>query len=277
VLTHPIQSRNVRRGDDIYAQITAPVNSGNQVMIPPGTFVQGTVDKLELRGGRAELHLQSMSITFPDGYVAPVAGPITMESEEGYPLKDPGHRRGIAAFILPFAGAGLGALIGHSVGTSHDTLTTTLPDGCTPGLPNCLSSSMTIPGSKGMDTGIGTTVGAAVGGIASLVLLVGSHYFFLDVGSPVDIVLRQSLSIEQSQVDDAVRQSEQHPSVQPISPRRVSRPLPPDTDHGTCFTPGTPGTPDTVIPGVPGPDGVPGPSTTIPGIPPTPPTPYPCP
>src|ERR1700686_3398979 len=44
VLTHDIQSRSVRRGDDIYAQITSPVTSGNQLVIPPGTFVQGKVD-----------------------------------------------------------------------------------------------------------------------------------------------------------------------------------------------------------------------------------------
>lgn len=90
VLTYPVQSRSIHRGDDVYAQITSPVNSGNEVAIPPGTFVQGKVDKLEQKGGRGELHLQSMSITFPNGYVAPVSGPVTMESDEGYALKDPG-------------------------------------------------------------------------------------------------------------------------------------------------------------------------------------------
>ena len=32
-----------------------------------------------------------MSITFPDGYVAPMSGPVTLESIEGYALKDPGQ------------------------------------------------------------------------------------------------------------------------------------------------------------------------------------------
>src|SRR6516225_116775 len=44
VLTQPVQTRYVRRGDDVYAQVTSPVDAGNQVAIPPGTFVQGTVD-----------------------------------------------------------------------------------------------------------------------------------------------------------------------------------------------------------------------------------------
>lgn len=93
VLTQPIQTRYVRRGDDIYGQTASPVTSGNEVVIPPGTFVQGKVDRLERQGGRAELRLQSLAITFQDGYVAPVAGPITLESDDGYAIKDPGKGR----------------------------------------------------------------------------------------------------------------------------------------------------------------------------------------
>ena len=282
VLTHPIQSRYIHRGDDIYAQITSPVNSGNHVLIPPGTFVQGTVDRLELRGGRAELHLQSMSITFPDGYVAPVPGPATLMSDEGYALKDPGKGRGAAGVGLPLAGFGLGALIGHFAANAHDTvITNTLPPTCgvpTPGCSNPGTQSLTIPGNTMKGTAIGTSVGGAIGMIASIAVLLQSHHFYLYAGTPVDMRLQQPLSLEESEAADAVRQSAEHPALeQPVAPRPVHRPLPPDTDHGTCYTPGSPGTPDTVIPGVPGADGIPGPSTTIPGIPPTPPTPYPCP
>jgi hypothetical protein len=276
VLTHPIQSRYIHRGDDIYAQIISPVNSGTEMQIPPGTFVTGKVDKLEVKsGGRAELHLQSMSITFPDGYVAPVSGPVTLESNEGYALKDPGNRRMAGALAVVGGGAGLGALIGHSVGTSQSTLTTTLPPGCNPALPNCLSSSIPTAGSKGIDTGIGATVGGAIGGITAFVLLASSRHFFLDVGTPVDMVLTQPLSLQQNQISGAGRQSGQYPvSIQPVAPRPLP---PPDTDHGTCYIPGTPGTPPTIIPGTPGPDGIPGPPTIIPGTLPTPGTPYPCP
>src|ERR1700719_130762 len=93
VLTQPVQTRYIRRGDDIYAQVTSPVDAGNQVVIPPGTFVQGMVDKIERRGGRGELRLQSMSITFPDGYVTPITGPIVLETTDGYATKDPGSKR----------------------------------------------------------------------------------------------------------------------------------------------------------------------------------------
>jgi len=279
VLTHPIQSRHIHRGDDIYAQVSSPVDSGNQIVIPPGTFVQGRVDKLAEKGGRAILQLQSMSLSFPDGYVAPIAGPLTLESDEGYALKDPGNGRMISAFALPAAGVGLGALIGHSAASSQpNTITSSLPPGCVGPPPGCLSSSLTTPADRLKSTAIGAMVGGAAGGIASLVVLFNTHHFFLDVWSPVEMVLPQPITLQQNEVADAVRQSEQRPvTMPPIAPR--PRPSPPDmpVDHGICYTPGTPGTPPTVIPGAPGPNGVPGPPTTIPGTPPTPGTPYPCP
>ncbi|MGA7751346.1 MAG: hypothetical protein WCB05_00895 [Candidatus Sulfotelmatobacter sp.] len=280
VLTHPVQSRVIHHGDDIYAQITSPVNSGNEMVIPPGTFVQGTVDKLEQRKGQsAELHLQSMAITFPDGYVTPVSGPITLQSNEGYAIKDPGSGRAIAALALPAAGAGVGALIGHSVGTAQSTTTSPFPPGCIGGPPFCTTTSTPVFGTKGKDAIIGAGVGAAIGAVGSVALLFGSHHFFLDVGSPVEMTLQHPITLQQNEVAAAVAQSAQHPvAEQPVAPRPVAPP-PPDmpANHGTCYTPGSPGTPSTVIPGPPGPDGVPGPPTIIPGIPPTPGTAYPCP
>jgi hypothetical protein len=278
VLTHDIQSRSMRRGDDIYAQVTSPVTSGNETVIPPGTFVQGKIDKVQQKRGRAELHLQSMSMTFPDGYVAPVSGPITLESNEGYALKDPGPGRTIGFIALPAAGAGLGALIGHSVGQAQSEVTSNFPPGCVGVPPFCGSTTTPVFGTKAKDAIIGAGIGGAVGFFASLVPLTSSPNFFLEVGTPVEIVLPQPLSLQEPPAADAARDSVQQPvAVQPIARRPVTPPQPPYTDHGTCYTPGTPGTPDTVIPGVPGPDGVPGPPTTIPGIPATPGAPYPCP
>src|ERR1017187_358357 len=230
VLMHPIQSRYVRRGDDIYAQTTSPVVAGNEVVIPPGTFVQGKVDKLSRNGGRAELYLQSMSIAYPDGYVAPIAGPVTLESGDGYALKDPGKGRMVGAFALPAAGLGLGALIGHSTASSQGTtITNSLPPGCTGPPPACLSSSLTGPPDTGKNTAIGAMVGGAIGGIASIALLFNTHNFFLDVGSPVEMVLQRPLTLEQDQVADAIIDAARHPAPpQPIAPR--PQPLPPFPD-----------------------------------------------
>ncbi|MGO9084406.1 MAG: hypothetical protein ACLQBK_04200 [Candidatus Sulfotelmatobacter sp.] len=278
VLTQPIQTRFLRRGDDIYAQINAPVGSGNQVVIPIGTFVQGKLDKLERRAGRGELRLESMSVTFPDGYVIPLSGPATLVTNEGYALPDPGPGRSIGAFALPAAGIGLGALIGHSVGSSQSIQTTTLPPGCTGPPPYCTSSSMTVPGSKFKDTAIGASIGGVIGAIGSIALLINPHRLLLAAGTPLEMTLEQAVSLKQAEVTAAVQQEGQHPvPEQSVAP--LPQPPPPATpvDHGTCWTPGTPGTPPTIIPGGVYPDGTVGPPTIIPGAPPTPGTPYPCP
>ena len=218
VLTHPIQSRYIRRGDDIYAQVISTVTAGNQVVIPPGTLVQGKVDKLGRNGGRGELHLQSMSITYPDGYVATIAGTITLESDEGYALKDPGQGRIAGLIAGPLAGSGLGALIGHSLASSRGTtLTSSIPQGCTPGSPGCLSSSITGPPDKGKDTVIGSAIGGGIGLLAGFLLVGTSHHFYLDVGAPVEMVLPHALTLEGDQVADATRDSTQRPASEPTS------------------------------------------------------------
>lgn len=228
VLTQPVQTRHLHRGDDIYAQIVSPVTVGNEAAIPPGTFVQGKVDKLERHGGRGEIRLQSMSITFPDGYTAPVAGPLTLESPEGYALQDPGNGRSIGAFALPAGGAGVGALIGHFAANSQPgAITSSIPSGCTGPPPGCLTSSVTAPGSTAKDTIIGAMVGGAIGAVVSITLLVNTHNFFLDVGSPVEMVLQHPLTLEQNQVAEALRDAARHPvPEQPIAQRPQPVPLP---------------------------------------------------
>ncbi len=202
LLTHPIQSRYIHRGDDIYAQITSPVTSGEELVIPPGTFVQGKVDKLERKVGRAALHLRSLSMTFPNGYVAPISGPLTLESADGYALKDPGKGRIVGAWVLPAAGLGLGTLIGHAAAGKGTTI-----------------NGVTVNSGGLKSTAIGAMVGSAVGGVTSLVMLATSKDFFLDVGSPLEMVLQQPLSLERNRVAEAISQSSTRP-VQAIIPAR---------------------------------------------------------
>jgi hypothetical protein len=208
VLTHSVLSRSTHRGDDIYAQTIFPVTLGKDVVIPPGTFVQGKVDKLVRDGNRGELHLQSMSVIFPDGYTAPVPGPMNLESSEGYVLLDPGKGRVGGAIAAPIVGLGAGLLIGHAVSNS----------------PGTTVNGMNFNMGRAESTGIGGLIGAATGGIVSLVILTRGHQFFLDVGTPVDMTLQQPLVLEAGPVNDAVRQSRDRPaSIQPVEPRPYRR------------------------------------------------------
>lgn len=262
VLTYPIESRQIRRGDDIYAQVTAPVLAGNEIAIPPGTFVQGIVEKLGHHGERGELQLQSMSITFPDGYVAPLSGPVTIQTNEGYAIKDPGAKRSIGSFTLPAAGAGVGALIGYAAGQSDASTTSAFPPGCTGGPLFCTTTTTPVFGTKAKDAIIGAGLGGAAGFVASMTLLFRTRDFYIDAGAPVQITLAQPVLLDRNEVDAAVQQSAEHPGYQqPILPRPV---WVPPVDDGTPGIPDIPGTPPIIMPGPPGPDGTPGPPIVVP-------------
>jgi hypothetical protein len=260
VLTHPVDSKSTHRGDEIDAQTTAPVTVGNQVVIPAGSFVQGKVDKLSRNGNRGEFLMQSLSVVFPDGYVADIAGPVNIESDEGTAWRYPSGGTTAGAIAAPLAGAGIGALLGSA---AHTTQSSTL-------------GGKTIASSTPKGIAIGSVVGLAAGGVVALVLLTRSRSFYVEVGSPMEMTLSKPLTLAANQVADAVRQAQsQPPSVAPIAMRPVP-PLP--KDHGICYTPDTPGTPPTIIAGTPAIGNSPGtPDIIIPGTPSIPGTPYPCP
>ena len=264
VLTHPISSKTVHRGDDIYAQTTAPVAIGDQVVIPAGTYVQGVVEKLSRDDSRGEIQLQSASVIFPDGYIAHVGGPLQVESDEGTAWANPSGGTRAGAIIAPAAGLGIGAAIGAAAHTTHSS---TL-------------AGQVITSSTAKGLAIGSIVGLAAGAAVAIVVLTHSHQFFVDVGSPMQMTLQQPMILAQNRVDDANREAQVHPpAITPAAPRPIPVYYPPTfpANHGTCYTPGTPGTPPTVIPGTPGPNGIPGPPTVIPGTPAIPGSPYPCP
>ena len=255
-LTHPVDSKTVHRGDEIFAQTTSPIIVGNQVVIPAGTFVQGKVDKLARRGSRGELLMQSVSVVFPNGYVASIGGPLNMESDEGTAWSNPSSATKAGIIAAPLAGLGIGAAIGAS---QHTTQSSTL-------------GGTTISSSTPKGLAIGSVVGLAAGGSVALVLLARSHHFYVQEGSPVDMSLPQPVTLAQAQntnTDSAAV------PVAALPKRPPAAPMPASAYHRTCYVPGMPGTPATYIPGTPAIGDSPGtPGTFIPGTPPTPPVPY---
>jgi hypothetical protein len=258
-LTHPLDSHSIHRGYQIFAQTTSPVIVSNQVAIPAGTFVQGRVDKLSRRGSRGEILMQSISVVFPNGYVATINGPLNMESDEGTAWNNPSAAEKTGIFVAPFAGLGIGAAIGAA---QHTTDSSTLG-----------GTTLTASSPKGL--AIGSLVGLAAGGAVALVLLARSHHFYVQEGSPLEIALPQPVTLAQTESAEA-----EHAAVpvQSLPKRPPPSPMPASVDHGTCYIPGSPGTPATYIPGTPAIGDSPGTAGTyIPGVPPTPPIPYPCP
>jgi hypothetical protein len=263
VLTNSISSNTAHRGDEVQAQTVAPIAVGDHVVIPAGVFVQGKLDKIRRDGSRGVMLMQSAKVIFPDGYVANITTPLTIETEEGTAWLNPSGRTTAGMIIAPMAGLGLGALLGNA---AHTTQSTTL-------------GGTTLTSSTPKGIAIGSMVGLGVGGGISLALLIHSHQFFVDVGSPMEMTLPQPLTLTENHTPDAVRVAQENALAVPmLAPRSQPLSTLASAAHGTCFIGGTMGTPSTVIPGTPPIGNSPGtPSTVIPGIPATPPTPYPCP
>lgn len=263
VLTHPVDSKTTHRDDEIFAQLSAPILVNDQVVIPAGTFMQGRVERMTRQGSRALINLQSASLAFPNGYVARIQTPIDIESDEGTAFNNPSSAAKAGIFIAPFAGSGIGALIGNA---AHTTQSSSLG-----------GTAITTSTPRGL--AIGSITGLAAGAAVSLVLLARSHHFYMEEGSPVEMSLPQPVILSQAQVSDSNRAAAQSPT--PIIAKRPPTPpvvIPTNTDTGTCYNPGSPGTPDIYIPGTPAIGNSPGtPGTVIPGIPATPPIPHPCP
>lgn len=180
VLTQDVDSRAMRRGDQIHAQITNPVTAGGQGVIPPGSFVQGKIEKLTSSHRRADIVLKSASVIFPDGEVLPIAGPVNIHSGEYTAFANPSEGKGMAGIFMPMIGGGIGTLIGSQIKTT-DTIGTP---------PNTLTSKHTSMTALV----VGSTVGLGVGLVAMAALL-HTHQFYMAAGSPVEMELPTDVTV----------------------------------------------------------------------------------
>lgn len=187
ILTHPIDSKTMRRGDTVFAETTAPVFADNLVAIPAGVFVQGKVEKLTRQGSRAKLVMQSVSVALPDGSVVNIKGPLEVASGEGTAFRNPSDGAKAGAVLAPLIGMGLGTAIGEA---AHTTQTTTFA-----------GMTMTNQTLKGVT--IGGITGLAAGTIASFVLVARSHHFYVAEGSPLEMVLPHPVTIAAGQSAEA--------------------------------------------------------------------------
>lgn len=193
VLTHPIDSKTMHRGDTVFAETTAPVLAEDQVVIPPGAFVQGKVEKLTRQGSRADLMMQSLSVALPDGSVINIKGPLEITSGEGTAWRNPSDGAKAGAVLAPLIGLGLGTAIGAA---AHTTQTTTFA-----------GMTMTSQSLKGVT--IGSITGLGAGTIVSFVLLARSRHFFVGEGSPLDMTLPRPVIVVSAQAAESARLADQ--------------------------------------------------------------------
>lgn len=220
VLTHPLNSNSVKTGDAVFAQIATPVVVEDQVAIPAGTFVRGKVESLTRRGTRAEVVVRSASLVMGSSLVD-MGGPVKIESEEWTAWNNPGGKSKAAIILIPMVAMPLGALIGHAA----DGKTTTYLGG----------TPFTTQSHKGLV--IGTTVGFGVGLGTAFGLMAHSQGFYLEEGTPLDIVLASPVSLTRAQIAEAAH------NPTPVQVTRRTRPWPgPGNNPPIGFPGSTPAT-----------------------------------
>src|SRR3954463_479052 len=249
----------VKPGRDVYLQITFPVTVGNQMLIPPGAYIQGMVEKIIKKDRRSlQFSTTSTNLIFFNGYTISISGTVTVGTTTAALTPLPGSSNGQPVPAMAVVGS-------------------VAP----PPLPP-------LPSFNGMRNAmIGVGVATAVGTVV-LIALAHNGDPEIEVGTPLEIILPAPVYLDSTRVAAAIQQYDQQTSNAPV--QIVKPPVKPKM----CYDPGIPGTPDTVIPGSPGtPDTVipgmngapdiviPGsprtPDTVIPGTPGTPSSTYPCP
>ncbi len=270
-LQRPISTETARPGDMAYLLTTSPVTVGDQMVVPPETFVQGQIVKITIPGidRDGELHLQSANLVFANGYTVAIPYDFVVRLDRRWIVPEPpGPGRMLAlgaAVAAPVAGALIGGL------TSRHS-----PPPLTPPVPG---QPLTLPdlGNPVKGAAIGGAIGLGVTIPVTFAILRHQHDFFIEGGLPTEMTLERPLALDEDRIAAAV------PPLGSLLP-------PPPPMMRTCYTPGTPGTPDIVIPGtptipgtppvgdMPGTPDIPGtPDTIIPGSPAIPGRAYPCP
>lgn len=180
-MLNSVSTKHSAEGDRIYLETIFPIMANGRIVIPPGSYVAGTVTQVKRPGrvkGRGELYVRFDSLTLPNGVTRDFRARIgaldgtaaeELDKEEGK-LTGQGDKAGDARKI------GEAAAGGASVGA--------------------------IAGSLGGRPGTGIGLGAAGGAAAGLigVLLSRGPDAMLAKGTTVDMVLDRTLQYDESEL-----------------------------------------------------------------------------
>jgi type IV secretion system protein VirB10 len=171
-LKHAITTKSAREGDAVYAETTFPIVVNDRIIIPAGSYVQGTISNVKRAGrvkGRAEVLVHFNTLILPNGYTLLLPGAVDnvpgmdngkMKDKEGTIQGDSTKGRDAARIA---ESAGTGGLIGAAA-----------------------------------DGGKGAAVGGAGGGLIGLaaVLLSRGPDLRLEAGSTMETVLERPITVD---------------------------------------------------------------------------------
>jgi hypothetical protein len=190
-LINSVSTKHSSAGDRIYLETVFPIVIQNHIVIPPGSYVTGTVTEVKRPGrvrGRGELFVRFDSITLPNGVTRDfrsrlggidARGSEQLDKKEGM-IKSDSNKGGDARVIGE--GAAAGASIGAIAGSAA--------------------------GHAGMGAGIGAGAGAAAG-LAGVLLTRGPDAV-LAKGSTIEMILDRPLVFEAAEVNFSMNQGSGH-------------------------------------------------------------------
>ena len=181
-LINTVSTRNAAPGDRVYLETVFPILSEGRIVVPPGSYVAGTVTQVKRAGrvkGRSELFVRFDSLTLPNGVTRDFRGTLgaidgstnqKLDREEGK-IKGDSNKGADARTVgqTTQAGAGVGALGGWAAG-----------------------------GRPGLGLGVGSVAGAAAG--LAAVLMTRGPDAMLAKGTTVEMVLDRQLSFTEQEL-----------------------------------------------------------------------------
>lgn len=181
-MINSVSTKTATEGDRIYLETSFPVLANGKIVIPPGSYVAGTVTSVKRPGrvkGRGELYVRFDSLTLPNGVTRDFRsrmGSLDGRASEEFnksegKIKSEGNKGGDARTVAE--GAGAGATIGGLAGAAA--------------------------GHGIMGAGIGGAAGAAAG-LAGVLMTRGPDAM-LAKGTTLEMVLDRSLEFSDSDID----------------------------------------------------------------------------
>jgi hypothetical protein len=201
VMINSVSTKHAAEGDRIYLETSYPILAEGRVVIPPGSYVAGTITASKRAGrvkGRSELYVRFDSLTLPNGVTRDFRarmGALDGRASEDFDrtegkIKGEGTKGQDAVKVATAAGAGT------SVGV--------------------------IAGSAAGRPGMGTAVGAAAGAAAGMVgvLLSRGQDVVLGRGTVVEMVMDRTIEFSESEVDFSSAAGGRRPTITEEGPVR---------------------------------------------------------
>ena len=204
-LINTISTRNAVPGERVYLETVFPILLESRVVIPPGSYVLGTITEIRRPGklkGRGEFHLRFESLTLPNGTTRDFRAHIgALEGHAGEELdrkegtvRSPGTKTEDIRKVgeATAAGAGVGGLAGIA------------------------------SGSAGMGSAIGAGAGAAVALVG--IMLSRGPEAILAKGTTIEMVLDRQVQFVESELDFSKSVPRRSLGVSGDQPNRILNP-----------------------------------------------------